>query len=368
MTTFAERMYMALPETDEIFFSPLSIWSALSRAAIGARGNTRRQMADLLGLPSTDAGVIEDIFRIDSTMVAVPDITLAVANRLYAENSYAFRLEYLYHMVRVAGFKPANFRNASEAERKEINKWVMQMTRDKIDNLLPPGAVTSRTRMVIVNAVYFKAPWASQFKFENTHPADFYLLNGRTAKVQLMTQQNLFAYGEDEYMQVLMLPYKGFRVARLVMLPKQGVPLREAEQHMARMGLLALMDSLNEAKVRVFAPKYEKGWGVTNLKPVLMQLGMIDAFDDEKADFSGATQPGEKPLVIDAVYHKAWGRDTEEGSEATAATAVTSRESFSIAPPPRNVEVRMDRPYVYAMVDLHLRETLFMGRMLNPAG
>lgn len=364
--SFAENLFMALPETDEVFFSPLSIQSALARAAVGSRGRTRREMLDVLGMRDlSDAGLIAAIRMVDQEMTDIPGITLEIANKLYLEVTYRFRHEYILLMQQIAGMTPADFRKAHEVVRGQINKWVLELTHEKIPNLLPPGALDKFTRMVVVNALYFKGLWASRYKELDTHPSDFYLADGTKVTMSTMTQRTEFAYGEDDAMQILLLPYKGMRLGKLVLLPKQGVTLREVEEQMHRFGINQLMDMLDSAMVRVFAPRMEKGWGTVDIKPALQSLGMIDAFEDEHADFAGVAEPGQRRLVIDAVYHKTWMIDTEEGTEAAAATAVTTREAFSIRQT-RNVEFRMNRPFVHAIVDTQTGMPLFMGRVLNP--
>ncbi len=364
-TAFPVKLYLALPEGENLFFSPFSIRSALGRAAVGARGNTRQEMLEALDLlDGSDAELMSQIAKFEGVH-NLPEVTVEVANRIYAEITYRFRQEFLELMEQFAGIEMVNFQTAFEEVRAAINNWVAEMTHDRIKNLLSEGSLDALTRMVLVNAIYFKGNWKYQFDPEDTEEMDFHLESGRTVLVDMMYQQNTFLYGEDDAMQVLIMPYEGDRLARLVLLPKEGVSLRSVEEMIAERGVADIVAGLHRKEdLHVYVPKFEMGWGTFDITQPLKAMGIKQAFAD--ADFSGMTEDQKRDLYISGVYHKAWVKDDEEGSEAAAATAVVMR-SFSISIEPEPV-FRADRPFVFMIVDMMANNNpLFMGRMWDPS-
>lgn len=364
--TFAERLYVALPAEGNVFFSPFSVRSALGRAAVGARGNTRKEMLELLGLDDqSDEGLVRQIASLES-IHGLPDVTIEIANRIYAEISYHFRREYMELMERFAGIEMVDFRSAFEQVRADINNWVAEKTHDRIKDLLTPGSLDAMTRMVLVNAIYFKGKWQYEFDPQDTRDDDFTLASGqKNVKVKMMYQQNsAFRYACDDAMQILQMPYKGGRLARLVMLPNKGVSLRSVEQLMAERGIQSVVGSLRRlSDLHVYVPKFEVGWGTFNMTATLDAMGMKDAFTN-RAIFSGMEQDDSRDLYISGVYHKAWIKDDEEGSEAAAATVVVMR-SKGISLKPQMV-FRADHPFVYMILDMENNNPLFIGRMADP--
>ncbi len=362
---FALSLYKALPENENVFFSPLNIQMCLARAAVGARNNTRRQMETVIGLTGlTDEQIVTWIKDASDSLNSARDGILTTAARIYAQESYPFIKSYMDLMGRIAGIEAVDFRSAFERVRAEINGWVAGVTHNRILNLLPEGSLDALTRMVLVTAIYFKYDWLSKFTVANTKPDTFHAIAGDvTAPMMHQSAKGIFSYTETKTFQAVALPYVGRRLSMICLLPKGGLSDFERlldDQHLSE--ILWPLRPEHDLEVRLWMPKFEIGWGTTDLTPMLKSLGMTDAFIS-MADFSGMESSRE--LYIDGVYHKAWGKVDEEGSEMAAATATVMR-SLSITLPREPVIVRLDRPYLYFVYDHDTETILFMGRQANP--
>lgn len=360
--TFAMNLYCRLPTDGNLFFSPFSVRSALGRAAIGARGQTRKELQEVLRLEgNTDKAVAAWLENLEKSVMGSKDVIMEVANRIYAQKDYHFVPAYLELMKQSAGMETVDFRRQFEAVREQINLWVEQITHQKIQNLLGPGALDTLTRMVLVNAIYFKGKWDSEFDKAKTRDESFYA-PGKTVKAPLMYQKGDYFYTDTANMQVLRMPYKGDRLGMVVLLPREGVSLHDVEQEVTESDKLntILKDLYPEENVHLYLPRFEINWGTINLVDILKAMGIIEAFEPDVADFTGMVE--DDTLFVSGVYHKAYVKTDEEGSEAAAATAVVMR-SLGVARP---TTFRADRPFMFTIYDKGTNEHLFMGRVENP--
>jgi len=367
---FAEKLYMALPSEGNLFFSPFSVAAALGRAATGARGETRREILEVLGLSDLgDFELMRQITEQEAAVLAAPGITIEAANKLYLEADFGFRGEFLQLMRHFqAGIEMVDFRNASSAVIDRINDWVAQQTHGRIKDILAPGSLDEETRMALVNAVYFKAAWQYAYAEELTHRTVFHQALQETAPVWMMHQEtNRFRYWEDGQLQILGVPYQGQRLWRLYILPRIGVSLRKVEERVAREGILPIFDSLwTHRNVQVYVPKFEMGWGTFDITSQLIEMGIRAAFSDN-ADFFGMVEDGEAGLYLSNAFHKAWVEDNELGSEAAAATVLVAKElCASPNHKPQSIVFRADWPFMFGIVDSETEEILFLGRMTDP--
>jgi serpin B len=256
---------------------------------------------------------------------------------------------------------PLDYRQAVEKARKIINQWVEEKTKDKIKNLIKPGILNPLTRLVLVNAIYFKGNWASQFDEKRTKDETFYLLSGKRVQAPMMAQKEEFRYAKKESLQVLELPYVGEDLSMIVLLPGKTDGLPELERHLTRGTLMQWLTGLRKQKVQVFLPKF-KMTSQFRLDQTLTAMGMRDAFDPNKANFAG--MDGRRNwLYIGAVIHKAFVDVNEEGTEAAAATAVAMR--IKMARPPSPI-FRADHPFIFLIRDNKTGSILFIGRVLDP--
>ena len=349
-----------------LFFSPASISVALAMTAAGARGQTEAEMAQVLHLtgilPQANAEYHKLLERWNAGGKD-RGYQLRVANRLWGQKGYPFLPSYLALPRQEFGAELAimDFAQQTEAARKQINAWVERQTADKIKELLPRGLLDNLTRLVLVNAIYFKGDWASQFKKDQTQPADFTVSTAEKLKVPLMHQQRAYPYMEDASLQAIELPYKGNELSMLVLLPKAPDGLANLEKSLSAEKIATLCSALRSRETALYLPKFKLEASVM-LKPTLEALGMKLAFGPA-ANFSG--MDGRQDLHISAVVHKAFVDVNEEGTEAAAATGVVMGIKAARIPE-EPVVFRADHPFVFMICDKRDGSILFLGRMTNP--
>ncbi len=362
---FACDLYGRLREKPgNLFLSPYSISTTLAMTYAGARGETEKQIGLVLHCPAqaeTHAAFAEMQAKLNAVQ-AKKHVQLSVASSLWAQKSYAFLRDFLdlTQTYYGAGVHLVDYRTAAEAARREINAWVEKKTQEKIKDLIKPQMVDAGTRLVLCNAIYFRGDWARQFKKDSTKEAPFKLAPGETVPVPLMNQTGQFGYGEMDALQILELPYAGDDLSMIVLLPKTDDGLPSLDANMTPDNLRAYTAALHPVEVDVFLPKFKMTCGF-RLAETLAALGMSDAFDAQKADFSGMT--GTKDLFISEVIHKAFVDVNEEGTEAAAATAVVK---LATARPMKRPVFRADHPFLFLIRANATGSILFLGRLADP--
>ncbi len=369
-TAFAADLYQQLREEEgNLFFSPHSISVALAMTYAGARGETADQMAETLHftLPQDDLHASFNALDLALQHDEETDeetFTLNIANSLWAEETYDFRDEFLDLLARNygAGLRLVDFINQYEAARKAINTWVEQKTEDKIKDLIPEGGVTDLTRLVLANAIYFNAKWAHTFPEDRTQDGAFTTADGSEVTVPMMSwdKPQFVPYAQGDGYQAIELPYRGGDASMVILVSDAGT-LAEFEAELTGERLQRIIDSMETKGVALTMPKFEYD-ATTSLADTLSAMGMPDAMDPNRADFSG--MDGTRDLYITDVFHKAYVAVDEEGTEAAAATAVVaSLESM----PQIDVELTIDRPFIYLIRDTETGAVLFLGRVVDPA-
>ncbi len=367
-TRFALHLYSRLKDEDgNLFFSPYSISVALAMTYAGARENTAQQISQTLRFPLEPERLHAAFEKLEERLEALQEegnIQLEIANSLWPHKSYPILEEYIglvrkYYGVQIT---PLDYAADVEAARRAINEWVEGKTKDKIRDMIGPGVLDALTRLVLVNAIYFKGNWADQFDEDLTKEAPFYLLSGGSTQVPMMKQQERFGYAEHEDLQILQMPYAGDEVSMLVLLPKNVDGLADLQSALTEESLEKWITSIRKKEVLVFLPKF-KVTSQFRLDDVLASMGMPDAFDPRKADLSGIDGEPHR-LYIGAVIHKAFVHVNEEGTEAAASTAV----GFTLASVPEPVPTfRADHPFIFVIRDNSTGSILFMGRIVDPA-
>ena len=347
-------------EPGNVFISPWSLSSALSMTYEGARGETAKEMKDVMHLPDAEvrhssfAKLFNDINKKDK------DYQLYTANALWAQEDFPFLQEYTDLIMKYYAGKTTNVdfvQNAEEA-RKTINDWVEMQTNDKIKDLFPPNSLNALTRLVLTNAIYFKGNWANQFKESNTHEADFKVSPEKTVQVDMMSMHDEdFNYYEDDNMQILEMPYEGNELSMMVLLPKDN--LGQLESSISAENIDAWRNSLRQESLDIYMPKFTFETKYF-LKDTLKEMGMPLAFT-ENADFSG--MDGRKDLFIDIVVHQAFVEVNEEGTEAAAATGV----GMTLTAMPMVKTFRADHPFIFLIQERSSGNILFLGRVVDPS-
>jgi serpin B len=367
-TGFGLALYQVLrQEEGNLFYSPFSISLALAMAYAGARGQTEQEMAQALRFtlpqdrlhPAFNALLLD----LDRRAEEADDeaFQMSIANSIWGQQDYAFLQEYLDVLARNygAGMRLVDFMNAPEEARVAINDWVSEETEERIQDLIPEGVIDTLTRLVLANAIYFKASWSEQFEEGDTRPQDFHLLDGSAVSVPMMHQSATFRYGESQGVQAVELPYVGDEVAMLILMPQSG-GFETFESSLTPEVLQSLIASMEPRQLTLGMPKYEIRSRFA-LVPALAELGISTAFGSE-ADFSGID--GTRELYISDVVHQAFVSVDEAGTEAAAATAVF----FGLtAMPMAPFELTLDRPFVFLLRDVQTGAILFAGRLVNPA-
>ena len=371
INAFALDLYGRLRQSDQnagenLFVSPFSISTALAMTYAGADGETARQMQEALQLPSEGEGVHQSYEKLLDHLNGLQkedELQLSVANALWGQKGYGFRNNYLdlTQQRYGAGLEQVNFRQDVEAARKTINDWVAEKTEDKIKDLIPRGALTNMTRLVLTNAIYFKARWANVFEENATRDKPFKLLDGSKVDVPTMHQTERFGYGETQDVKWLEMPYKGHKTSMVILLPKNDSGLAALEKSLTSRRLTKWLDETEYTRVSAAIPKF-KLTSKFMLGDMLKAMGMTDAFDPEKADFTGMSDRGD--LFIQAAIHKAYVDVYEKGTEAAAATGIAVGVTSVQTGKPK--QFRADHPFLFLIRDRESGSILFMGRVMNP--
>ena len=366
-TAFALELYGQLrTQEGNLFCSPYSLSTALAMAYGGARGETAAQMAKVLRFDLAAAGLHPAFATLAAELNAIQQkgqVKLAIANSLWPQHGCEFLPAYLDLCQKQYGvaITPLDFAKATESARQTINAWVENKTNKKIQELFPPGVLDPMTRLVLVNAIYFKGTWASPFDPQLTKTVPFQVSAGSPVNAPLMQLTKKFRYAESPELQVLELPYAGNDLAMVVLLPRTGDGLAALEKSLTPAKLAAWTTGWRSREVQLWLPKF-KTTSQFSLNQTLATLGMTNAFTDQ-ADFSG--MDGKKDLLISAVVHKAFVEVNEEGTEAAAATGISiAATSFEEPQPP--VLFRADHPFLFLIRDNQTGSILFLGRIVDP--
>ncbi|EFB17627.1 hypothetical protein PANDA_016056, partial [Ailuropoda melanoleuca] len=373
------QQFKTSKKDDNIFYSPLSISSALAMTYLGAKENTALEMGKVLHFneatentkerTTTDhvenLGNVHHQFQKLLTELKKPTdaYELNIANKLYGEKNFQFLQEYMDNIQKfyLTTVESVDFNNAAEETRKKINSWVESQTHEKIKNLFPKDSLTS-TILVLVNAVYFKGQWDTKFDKKNTVEKEFWLNKDTSKPVQMMKQHNVFKFTSLEGMQakILEIPYKGKDLSMILLLPDEVDGLRKLEDQLTAEKLIEWTSSENMSDnfVDLYLPRF-KVEETYNLKDTLRALGMVDVFSAQRANLSGMT--GKENLVVSKVIHKSFVEVTEEGTEAASSTVV----DFIMKSPP-TYSFDCDHPFLFFIKHNKTNSILFLGRVSSP--
>ena len=323
---FTFKLHKELTEgnNNNIFFSPFSITTALAMTYLGAKEETAEQMAKVLGVDLKDE--VHKSFEkyLNIILKENENFTLHTANRLFPNYRSKVEDDYMNNCIKhyKADVVPLDF-SQSEAARKTINDWVSERTKDKIKDLIASGVLTPSVFMVLVNAIYFKGNWASQFDEKRTRKDRFHINFSEDIEVDMMYQKKKFhfTYNPKLLCSVLELPYKGDSLSMVFILPDTIDGLSYIEDVITPEIFIELQGTLrNDKDVEVYLPKF-KLESKFELSTILSKLGMPHAFDGGKADFSGMDKM--KSVFISKVIHQAFVEVNEEGTEAAAAQVLS---------------------------------------------
>ncbi|XP_050687471.1 leukocyte elastase inhibitor-like isoform X1 [Eriocheir sinensis] len=361
---FTRDLYMKLAAggSGNLFFSPFSIMTALGMTYAGAGGNTEQEMRSVMHL-GEDKEASHRAFQdvVSDLKAEVAEYELRTSNMAYVSGHLAVLSEFdnILREKYLSSSKTVDF-GKSEEVRQEINTAVEKETNSRIKDLIPAGMLNSLTRMVLVNAIYFKGFWANQFKKEATRDEDFWTSSTDSVKVPMMHMKEKFRlfHFRDLGATALAMDYKGSRLSMVFVLPDERDGLAGVEAKLATTDLSELDKKLRKAKVEVTIPRF-KLEETLDLSDKLQEMGMKDLFDEESADLSGIS--GKKDLFVSNVVHKAFLEVNEEGSEAAAATEIRiMRRSLPMDP----LRFTADHPFFFYIRDHQSNCVLFAGRLV----
>jgi serpin B len=360
-STFAFELYQALQGKEgNLFFSPYSISLMMAMAFGGAQGETAQQIADAMRY-NLSPDKLHAAFNYLSLQLVkrtsdADNFQLDIVNDIWGQKNYKFLQAYLDILAQNygAGLRVVDFINDPDGARKVINDYIYDQTHKLIKDLIPEGAINAFTRLVLTNAIYFKAEWKNKFNKNETLDGVFKLLDKSQVTVPMMNQRSVFKFANGEDWKAIELPYKNEQIAMDIILPDDFGAFEESLDTATINQILAAMGSRD---IQFSMPKF-KFASDFDLKEALSALGMPVAFDPVNADFSGITNV--EGLYIQGIVHKAFVAVDEEGTEAAAGAVIIGTTSM-----PESLVI--DSPFIFLIRDIQTGSILFMGRVLNPA-
>lgn len=366
---FATDLYAQFASADgNLFFSPVSIQTAIAMTWAGANGRTADEIAKALHFdPHGDTHKRLGAFLDElNSGGKAGGYDLNTANALWLHNGFPFTRDYITFIKETyqARLTPLDFVANADGSRKTINDWVASQTHDRIKELMPSGSINSLTRIVLTNTIYFNGKWTQSFDKNLTQEQDFQTASGKKVKAALMFQEDTFRYGEDDAVQVIELPYGNDQLCMRIFLPRRANGLAALERRFTAPRLAVLADRLKPQKVQVWLPRFT----IQSQPPLidaLKAMGMVQAFDPNKANFTAMTPNGN--IYLSAVVHNAFIQVNEQGTEAAAATGVVGG-LFGIGGQarPDPIVFKADHPFVFAIIHRRTDTMLFIGRLSIP--
>ncbi|OQV19906.1 Serpin B9 [Hypsibius exemplaris] len=368
---FAVELYKNVAKTSgtdkNVALSPFSAEAALSMTYVGAAGTTKSELASVLGLG--DDGVATLARKFKSINAGSQDYVLQSANGIFLEKTYKILSNFRSSVTNDFGanISTVDFVKQAEQSRVRINSFVEEKTNNKIRDLFSAGSLDSDTRLVLVNAVYFKAQWANKFEKDFTKEQPFTLANGQQKQVQLMNLgfDQFVPYAEVAELdgaQVVELRYAGDETSMVVILPRKESGLRALEERLTAATLKSTLAKLSRRKVNVFLPKFKVETDY-NLVEELKAMGIKAAFE-RTANFSLISS--QAALKISKVVQKVFVNVDEDGTEAAAATGVIMVLTSAMISPDEPVTFRVDRPFLYLIRHKATNSILFLGKVADP--
>jgi serpin B len=370
---FAFRLFGKAKSADKnVFLGPTSLRAALSMATLGAKGATASELVSALSVESEPGKIAEAAKKENGDWIGArgTGAELYTANRLFGEKTYPLKAD--FNAKAESGFgaklEALDFRGNPEGARGTVNKWVVDQTKNKIPDLLPKGSVTKDTRLILANAVYFKASWEMPFTKGLTKDEAFYPQGDSKGTLAVPTMHrygtmraNVFPGGK-----VAELRYGNTDLAMDIVVPDDKSGLEALEANLDEGKFQEWTMGLMPKTVNLSLPKFTFSWG-GSVADSLKQLGVKTAFGPG-ADFTGIADPKnpKDALYIDNVFHKSFVSVDESGTEAAAASAVVMGVKSAIGPDPSVIEVKADHPFLFVIRDVKKGRVLFIGHLRDP--
>lgn len=349
-------------ELGNTLLSPFSINIAMAMTYEGAKGSTAKEFIKVLGFDKNKKLHHDAWVSLIKAYAGRDSSELEIANALMAQQEYQFRIEFFKSLEEYGALvQYANFKNETDrdAARRNLNYWISERTHQKINDLIKKDTFDELTRLVVVNAIYFRAKWSIAFEPKKTRQMMFYS-PGNQLVCHFMHGREYYNFYEDSIIQAVELPYSGNRFSMVVILPKSGINIRSLSTIFGVDQYNEVMGKLKKQHVDVLLPMFAVS-DESSLKKVFQDLGMVNAFSG-KANFKLIT--GHTDLLIDDILHKTYIKIDESGTEAAGSTAVIIREKS--APSDKPVFFNANRPFFYLIKDNNSGAILFIGSINKP--
>lgn len=370
---FAVSLYSTLNSTssENLLFSPYSIFSCLGMVYVGAREATAEEMSSTLHLSLTQQATAPAAFSLSKALKARGEATgaykLRMSNALWGDRDTFFLSDFRHLIAKNynGNIESVNFQDKDKT-LSVINSWVKNETEGKIPQLLEANDIGSSTRLLLTNTIFFQGTWRSPFDVKATSSAPFFSTPENSIPVKMLEQTNGFSYLETEQVQIAALPFQGTnengsQIAYMIVLPQKGKELSEVENSLSSTQISQWINGLNKEQLHLRLPSYSMRTRF-DLNKALQTLGMTSAFTDQ-ANFSGID--GMNDLLLSKVIHEVFFSLDESGVVAAAATGASMNMKMTPSEKPP-IEFLADHPFLFFLVDLQTKTVLFMGKFQTP--
>jgi serpin B len=358
---FKKAISVSGSETN-MMVSPLSVSMALGMTRNGAANGTLEAMTNTLGFAGMSETEINESYKyiIETFSGLDPKVKLQIANSIWYDNSFSAEVAFVNTNQSYFGAEVSKLDLSGATAVDMINAWVKEKTNSlipKIIDQIPANAV-----MYLVNAVYFKGLWRSQFESKNTVQKPFTLSNGTVVQAPAMNQHATFPYYKGAGFEAIELPYNQGNFEMSVILPDAGKSVGDIISLLSQENWDAWSKQFGERDIQLQLPKFKYEYEEKQMKPILSGMGMGVTFDPDNADFTRINSGG--GLYISRVLHKTYIETNEEGTEAAAVTAVEI--GVTSAGPGQPYAFTINRPFVYFIREKSTGTILFIGTVMNP--
>jgi len=356
---FFEQVIANEVDDKNLMVSPFSVSQALSMALNGANGNTFIEMNSVLGFEGISlTDVNENNLELYNALINHDQkVELKIANSIWNRNDFALKPNFIknnqtYFNAEVGNFDPQQAQKAIDA----MNKWVKENTKGKIEKIV--NEIKAEDVLLLINAIYFKAEWKTKFKKSDTLPKEFTLDNGTKKQVETMIGEAELTYKNETKYSAIKLPYGYGKFNMIIYLPEEGYTTSDLVPELVNTDFETL-NSMTPTKMDLWLPRFEFEYE-NELIDEMKSLGMHDAFDRYAANFSGIN---DLQIYISSITHKTYVKTDEEGTEAAAATKITFGYT-SVGP---GEIIRINRSFLFAIVEEDTNSILFIGRVIDPS-
>lgn len=347
-------------QNENIMISPMSISYALSMTLNGANGDTRAAMLEALRLNGISVDAINNSYKnLTEALLSVDKrVLISIANSVWTENDFAVKQAFIDILTNYYEAESKSFDINDSSVPDKINAWIEDKTNGLIKEMI--DKLEDNTVMLLINAIYFKGKWKSEFDESKTVEMPFYKTASGQVDVPMMRQETEFSVYQGDGFVLAEFPYGQGNFVMDVVLPDEQDGLTNTLSSVTDANFTSWISQLSKRKTDVSFPRFKYGFK-KKLKDVLSDMGMGIAFTDD-ADFSNISD--QYDLLINDVTHQSFIETNEEGTEAAAATVV---EIGLTSMPPASLVYKMDHPFMYIIRETTTNSIIFMGRVSDPS-